>query len=245
MPALTVSPDSLRVKKGYKDMLVKNWMSRDIISVGPEDSMMNAVNLLREHGIRMLPVLKRGKLVGVVTDRDIKRASASDATTLEIHELMYLISRVKIRDIMTGNVVTVPENYTVEETAEILLENKISGAPVVDENGTVTGVITQTDLFKVLISITGVEKRGMQFAFLLKDEPGSIKDVADIMRKYGGRMASIMTSYENVPEGRRKCYIRMYGVDRFKLEELKNELQEKARVLYMVDHRENRREIYD
>ncbi len=225
-------------------MLVKNWMSRNLITVGPNDSMMNAVNLLREHDIRMLPVLKDGRLVGVVTDRDIKRASASDATTLEIHELMYLVSKVKISDIMTAKVVTVPEDYTVEETAEILLEKKISGAPVVDGEGTVKGVITQTDLFKVLISITGVEKRGIQFAFLLKDEPGSIKQVADIMRRYGGRMASIMTSYENVPEGHRKCYIRMYGVDRFRLEDLKGELQEKARVLYMVDHRENRREIY-
>lgn len=226
-------------------MLVKNWMSRKVITVGPDDSMLNAVNLLREHDIRMLPVLRDGKLVGVVTDRDIKRSSASDATTLEIHELMYLISKVKISDIMTGKVVTVPENYTVEETAEILLENKISGAPVVDDNGTVTGVITQTDLFKVLISITGVEKRGIQFAFLLKDEPGSIKQVADIMRKYGGRMASIMTSYEDTPEGHRKCFIRMYGVDRFKLEDLKKDLRERARVLYMVDHRENRREIYE
>ncbi len=226
-------------------MLVKNWMSRKVITVGPDDSMLNAVNLLREHDIRMLPVLKDGRLIGVVTDRDIKRSSASDATTLEIHELMHLISKVKVNDIMTGKVVTVPENYTVEETAEILLENKISGAPVVNENGAVVGVITQTDLFKVLISITGVEKRGIQFAFLLRDVPGSIKQVADIMRKYGGRMASIMTSYTDIPEGQRKCFIRMYGVDRFKLEDLKNELQENAHVLYMVDHRENRREIYE
>jgi acetoin utilization protein AcuB len=226
-------------------MLVKNWMSRNVITVAPDDSMLDAVNLLRQQHIRMLPVMKAGKLVGVVTDRDLKRSSASDATTLEIHELMYLVSKVKISDIMTRKVVTVPENYTVEETAETLLQNKISGAPVVDDRGAVTGVITQTDLFKVLISITGVRKRGIQFAFLLPDEPGSIKQVADIMRDYGGRIASIMTSYEEAPEGHRKCFIRMYGVDRFKLDNLKRELKEKARVLYMVDHRENRREIYE
>ncbi|MFO7784340.1 MAG: CBS domain-containing protein [Thermodesulfobacteriota bacterium] len=74
-------------------MLVKKWMSRKVIAVDPDDSMLNAVNLLREHDIRMLPVIKDGKLVGGVTDRDIKRSSALHATTLEIHELMYLISK--------------------------------------------------------------------------------------------------------------------------------------------------------
>ncbi len=226
-------------------MLVKNWMSTELVSIEPEDSMLNAVNLLREHHIGRLPVLKDGKLVGILTDRDVKRSSASDASTLEIHELMYLISKIKVRDIMSKKVVTVPEDYTVEETAETLLENRISGVPVVNRDGAVTGMITQTDLFKVLISITGVQKQGIQFAFLLKDEPGSIKEVADVMRKYGGRMASILTSYEEAPEGYRRSYIRMYGVDRFKLEELKRELRDTARVLYMVDQREGKREIYE
>lgn len=226
-------------------MLVKKWMSTKVVSIGPEDSMLNAVNLLREHHIGRLPVLKDGKLVGILTDRDVKRSSASDASTLEIHELMYLISKIKVRDIMSKKVVTVPEDYTVEETAETLLENRISGVPVVNGDGAVTGMITQTDLFKVLISITGVQKQGIQFAFHLKDEPGSIKEVADVMRKYGGRIASILTSYEEAPEGYRRSYIRMYGVDRFKLEDLKRELRDTARVLYMVDQREGKREIYE
>jgi len=226
-------------------MLVKNWMSTHVVTVDPDDTMLTAVNLLREHNIRTIPVVKDGKLVGIVTDRDLKRSSASDATTLEIHELMYLISKIKVRDIMSKKVVTVPEDHTVEETAEVLLENKISGVPVVDKGGKVTGVITQADIFRVLISITGVEKRGIQFAFLMEDKPGSIKEVADIMRTYGGRLASIMTSYEDAPEGYRKSYVRMYGVDRFRLEDLKKELQSKTRVLYMVDHREGKREIYE
>ncbi|MGD8388331.1 MAG: CBS and ACT domain-containing protein [Desulfobacteraceae bacterium] len=226
-------------------MLVKNWMSRNVETVGPDDSMLDAVNRIREHKILMLPVMDGGKLVGVITDRDIKRASASDASTLEIHELMYLISKIKVRDIMSKKVVTVPEDFTVEETAEVLLENRISGVPVVDREGKITGVITQADIFRVLISITGVEKRGIQFAFLLEDKPGSIKAVADVMRTYGGRIASILTSYEEASEGYRKAFIRMYGLDRFKLEELKKELKDKFHVLYMVDNREEKREIYE
>jgi len=226
-------------------MLVKNWMTTKVIIIDPDDTMLTAVNLLREHNIRTMPVVKDGKLMGVVTDRDLKRASASDASTLEIHELMYLISKIKVRDIMSNTVVTVPEDFTIEETAEVLLENRISGVPVVDKEGTVTGVITQADIFRALISITGVEKRGIQFAFLMEDKPGSIKEVADIMRNYGGRIASILTSYEDAPQGYRKSYVRMYGMDRFRLEDLKKDLHDKARVLYMVDHREGTREIYE
>ena len=116
-------------------MLVKNWMSQPVITVEASDSMLNAVNLLKDHDIRMLPVMKKGKLVGIVTDRDLKEASASDATTLEVHELLYLISKIKVEEIMTKDPVTVPIDYTVEEVAEILLKNKISGVPVIDHDG--------------------------------------------------------------------------------------------------------------
>jgi acetoin utilization protein AcuB len=225
-------------------MLVSNWMSKNVITVDEDDSMQAAMKLMKGNGIRMLPVLKKDKLVGVVTDRDLKRASASDATTLDIHELLYLISKIKVQSVMTKNPITVPRNYTVEETAEVLLKHKISGAPVVDQNGKVVGVITQTDLFRVLISLTGVGKGGIQFAFQLEDRPGSIKEVADIIRLYGGRMVSILTSYEGVPDGYRKVFIRMHSIERTRLQQLKEELSYKAALIYMVDHRENVREIY-
>ncbi|MBL7174579.1 MAG: CBS domain-containing protein [Desulfobacteraceae bacterium] len=225
-------------------MLVKNWMSKKVVTVDINDSMQDAVGLIKEHEIRMLPVMKKGKLVGIITDRDLKEASASDATSLEIHELLYLLTKIKVSDIMTKNPITVPPDYTVEETAQILLENKISGAPVVDDKGQIVGTITQTDIFKVLVSLTGLSKRGISFAFMLEDRPGSIKAVADTIRNYSGRMTSILSSYDNVTEGHRKVYIRMYDIDRSKLLELKKELKEKANLLYMVDHKENNREIY-
>ena len=224
-------------------MLVKNWMSKTVITIDANDSMQNATKLLKEHGIRMLPVMKKNRLVGIVTDRDLKKASASDATTLEIHELLYLLSKIKVKEIMTKDPITVPPDYTAEETAQVLLDGKISGAPVVDDNGRVVGAITQTDLFRVLISLTGVKNGGIQFGFQVVDKPGSIKEVADIIREYGGRMVSILTSYNDIPMGYRKVYIRMRSIERSKLQKLKDRLSEKAAFLYMIDQRENNREI--
>jgi acetoin utilization protein AcuB len=226
-------------------MLVKNWMSKEVITVDIDDSMQNAISLIKKHNVRLLPVMKKGKLVGIVSDRDLKRASASDATTLDIHELLYLLSKIKLKSIMTQKPVTVPDDYTVEETAEVLLSNKISGAPVLDQDGKVVGIITQSDLFRVLISLTGISSKGIQFAFRLEDRPGSIKEVADVIREFGGRMVSILTSYEKVETGFRRVYIRMHNIDRQKLGQLKDVLRERFSVLYMVDHRTNQREIYE
>ena len=225
-------------------MLVKNWMSINVITVDINDSMQDAMKLLKENDIRMLPVMKKAKLVGIVTDRDLKKASASDATTLEVHELLYLLMKIKVKDIMTRDVITVPPDYTVEETAQVLQKNRISGAPVVDADGQLVGTITQTDLFRVLISLTGVGNGGIQFGFQVEDRPGSIKEVADIIRIYGGRMVSILSSYDDVAEGYRKVYIRMRSIERSELKKLIKELESKAGLLYMVDHTENNREIY-
>ena len=226
-------------------MLVKDWMSQPVITVNEDDSMQDAMSLLKKHKIRMLPVMKKAKLTGVITDRDLKRASASDATSLEIHELLYLLSKIKVKNLMTKKPISVPIDFTVEETAEVLLKHKINGVPVIDKSGKLAGVITQTDLFKVIISLTGVGKRGIQFGFKLEDRPGSIKDVADVIRTYKGRMVSILTSYDGAPEGYRWAYIRVYHIDRSKIENFKADLAEKAPLLYMVDHRENKREIYE
>jgi len=225
-------------------MLVKDWMSKTVITIDVKDSMEDAINSLKEYHIPMLPVMKKGKLVGIVTDRDLKRASPSDTTTLEVHELLFFISKIKVRSIMTKDPITVPSNFTVEEAAEVFLRKGISGAPVVDQEGQIVGTITKNDLFRVLISLTGVGRRGIQFAFQIEDHPGTIKELADIIRQYGGRMVSILSTYEGMATGHRKVFIRMIGVERDKLPQLEDDLREKATLLYMVDHRENRREIY-
>jgi len=224
-------------------MLVKNWMSKEVITVDANASIQDAVETLKENNIRFLPVMKKRKLVGVVTDKDLKKASASDANTLDIHELLYLLSKIRVKEIMSKDVVVVPFDYTVEETAEILLKHKISGVPVLDTENDVIGVITQDDVFRALISLTGVARRGTQFAFRIEDRPGSIKEMTDIIRNYGGRLVSILSSYDEVPTGFRDIYVRACGIPQNELPSLTVELKEKGSMLYAVDHDGSKRDI--
>jgi len=218
-------------------MLVQEWMSKNVITIDINDSMNTATQLLKENNIKMLPVLEKGNLKGIITDRDLKRASASDANSLEIHELLFLLSTLKVESIMSRPAITVFANQTMEETAEILLENKISGAAVLDNNGELAGIITQTDIFKAFISLSGIRERGVLIALQLSDKPGSIMEVTNIIRKFDGRMISILSSYNNVKDGFRKVYLRMFGIPKERLQELQKVLEEKAKVLYIVDHR--------
>jgi acetoin utilization protein AcuB len=220
-------------------------MNQPVITVEKNDSMQRASTLMKENHIRLLPVVDKGKLCGILSDRDLKRASASDATSLDVHELLYLISKIKVANIMTRDVITVHQDWTVEEAADLMLDRKISGAPVVDDRGQLCGVITQTDLFKATLYITGLKKRGFHLAFVLEDTPGSIMEIVNVIREFGGRMASILSTYERAPAGYRNVYLRFYEVSRDRIDDMLKILKEKAKLRYMVDHRENRRTIFE
>ncbi len=226
-------------------MLIRYWMSKPVVTIEKNESMQRAATLMKENQIRLLPVVDKGKLCGILSDRDLKRASASDATSLDVHELLYLIAKIKVADIMTRDVVTVHQDWTVEEAADLMLSQKISGAPVVDDQGQLCGVITQTDLFKATLYITGLKKRGFHLAFVLEDTPGSIMEIVNVIREFGGRMASILSTYERAPSGYRNVYLRFYGVSRDRIDEMLKILKAKAKLRYMVDHRENRRTLFD
>jgi len=227
-------------------MLVRYWMSQPVIQVSPQDSMQHAINLMKGKDIRLLPAVgKKGKLAGIVSDRDLKRASASDATTLDVHELLYLISRIKVADIMTPEVVTAHQDWTIEEAADVMLAHKISGLPVVDDDDRMCGMVTQSDLFKATLYITGLRKRGFHLAFVLEDTPGSIMEIVNVVRQFGGRMASILSTYDRAPDGYRNVYLRFTQVSRDQIDDLIAVLRGKAKLRYLVDHRENRRSLFD
>ncbi len=226
-------------------MLVKNWMSKNVVSIDVNDSMQLAIYTLQDNKIKLLPVTSGEKLVGIVSDRDLKKASPSDATTLDMHELLYLISRIKISDLMIKNPITVSPDYTIEEAAQLLLEHKISGLPVLDLKGKLVGIITQSDIFRALIAITGLGKKGIQIGICFKDTPGPIKEVRELIHNHGGRTASILSSGENAPEGYLHVYFRIYDIDRKILPDLIKELEKIGTLLYVVDHRQNKRTVYE
>lgn len=226
-------------------MLVKKWMTKDVITVDAGEPLQQAINLMKERMVQLLPVLKEGQLVGVISDGDIKKASAEGAAKLDVQDLLYHTYKKKIRDVMTKDPVTVPIDYTVDEAAQVLLSRKVSGAPVVDHKGRLAGIITRSDIFKVLISLTAAGARGIQFGFHVRDKPGAAKELIDIIRVYGGRTASVLSSYEDAPPGHRSVFIRTFSLDRAKLPQVIKELKEKATILFMVDHRENKREIFE
>ena len=134
-------------------MLIKERMSKPAITAPPEMPIQDALNLMHKKGIRRLPVVdKRSKLIGIVSDRDLLHASPSDATSLSVWELNYLLSKVTLKRVMSAPVITVSPDTPVQEAARIMVEKKIGGLPVI-QGGKLVGIITETDLFKVLLEL--------------------------------------------------------------------------------------------
>jgi acetoin utilization protein AcuB len=216
-------------------MLVREWMAADVLTVDENTSMMKALHLMKENNIRRLPVTARGSLVGIISDRDLKEASPSKATTLDVHELYYLLAEIKVKEIMTKSPLTIQQDDTVERAAVIMLEHKVSGLPVLNKQGDLVGLITQSDVFRAFVNITGIYKGGVQFAFSLDDKPGSIKEVADTIREFGGRMVSILSSTDMVAEGTRNVYIRVRDMEPENLKKLEETLRQKFKVIYVTE----------
>ena len=189
-------------------MIVRKWMSEHPIVIDESASLSDAINLLKQHKIRRLPVLKKGMLIGIISDRDLKEASPSKVTSLDIWELHYLMSKIKVKTIMTKNPVTVTPDTTIERAAILMFDNKIGGLPVVNKDGSLAGILTEQDVFKALINITGARFAANRVSITIPDVPGSIKDVMDIMRKHNFKYNSILTTHEGVQEGFREVLIR-------------------------------------
>lgn len=216
-------------------MLVKDWMTPDPVTITDDTSMMKAIHLMKQNRFRRLPVMHDGKLVGIVTDRDLKEASPSKATTLDVHELYYLLAELQVKDIMTRDPITVRPDDTVEHAAQLMLENTISGLPVVDETGQLRGILTQSDVFRAFMHITGIQQGGVQFALRLEDRPGLIKEVVDLLRAQGARFVSLLTSYASSGEGFRDVYIRVKNLSSEAVKAAKEELAKRFEILYVIE----------
>lgn len=135
----------------FEDVKVSDWMTSNVITTNRNTSISNAHQVMREYNVRRLPVVEDKKLVGLVTIGDVREASPSDATTLSIWELNYLWAQLVVEKVMTHNVYTVKADTPILDAAEMMLEYKISGLPVVNEDDELVGVITESDIFRMLI----------------------------------------------------------------------------------------------
>lgn len=175
-------------------MIVAKRMMRNPVSVDENDSMKKAMDLLRERDIRHLPVLKDGdKLVGILTERDIKQASPSPATALEIREIYYLLDKVKIKQIMTRRPYTISSTAPIEEAALIMREKRIGCLPVVD-SGKLVGILTETDLLDAFIEAMGVSGPGYRMELALPNLPGMLFEVLKLMKDFDANVVSVATA---------------------------------------------------
>lgn len=176
-------------------MLVKEKMSPNPITITRQTTIATALQIMREHKIRRLPVLDGCKLAGIVTDRDISEVSPSPATSLSIFELNYLLAKTKIGDILPKNqqVITIgPDNF-IEEAALLMREHKIGAIPVVNDSG-VIGIITETNIFDAFVELMGLKQRGYRITITLgTDRPGILAELTQIIASNNGNITHINT----------------------------------------------------
>jgi len=173
-------------------MLVSDVMQSNVTAATLVTTLPEAMRLMRERGIRHLPVLQDGRLVGIVSDRDVKRAMASTATSLEAHELRYLLDRLSVAEIMTRGVVTIGPMFPVEEAARLMVERKISALPVT-EGERLIGIVTETDVLTLFVKAMGAAEPSSRLDVVLGDRPSALAEVVQAIEKAGASISSIMT----------------------------------------------------
>ena len=214
-------------------MPVQDFMSKDLITVDEDASIIKASKLMKQNRVRHLPVLRKGRLVGLVSDRELKEATPSKATTLDIHEMYYLLDRIKVKSLMPKQLFTIAPGETVEKAAAVMLNRNISALPVVDHQGALQGIITKGDIFRAFVSISGINQAPLAIGFELEDQPGSVKGVTDLIQAHGGHIASILSSYGEAPESLLRVYIRAREVQDEAA--LRKDLEgKKTRILYYI-----------
>ena len=174
-------------------MLVHERMSRHPLTIKRDTRVDAALKRMREEKVRRFPVLNDGgKLVGIVSDKDLLYAAPSPATSLSIYELHYLYSRITVDQVMTRKVITVDENDPLEEAARIMIDNKVGGLPVM-RDGELVGIITETDIFKTFMEMMGARDQGVRLTLLCPDQPGELAALTGAVTGLGGNIISLGT----------------------------------------------------
>ena len=163
-------------------MNVKNYMTSDVITVSEDTKVLEALDLMKEHNFHRLPVVRNGKMVGLITEEIIQENSPSTATSLSIHEMNYLLTKTTVGDIMHKEVVTIEAEDLLEEAAVLMLENEVGALPVVENGNKVIGIITDKDLFTAFIDVMGYNNKGSRIVIeIAEDHSGILEDITNIL----------------------------------------------------------------
>lgn len=174
-------------------MIIERRMTRNPVTCSPELSLADATTLMKHEKVSRLPVLdKERHLVGIITEKDILYASPSPATSLSIHEMAYLLSKLTVAKLMQKKVVTIDKNTTVEEAARTMVDQDLSCLPVI-ENNKLIGIITKTDMFKILLELFGARHFGVRVSYIVEDKPGTIAHITAALEKKGIDIISFAT----------------------------------------------------
>jgi len=174
-------------------MLVKDRMSRPPITVRDNVGVEDALRLMHNEDVRRLPVMdKRGRMVGIVSELDLLKVSPSPATSLSVYEIPYLLAKVKMKDVMTADVISVTEGTPLEEAARVMADNKIGGLPVMRDDELV-GIITETDLFKTFLEMLGGREEGVRISMYVPDEEGMLAKITSKVSEMGINITALST----------------------------------------------------
>ncbi len=174
-------------------MLVRKRMSTKPVTITSDVPITEALRVMRENRVRRLPVLDAdGKLIGIVSEKDLLYASPSPATSLSIYEMHYMLSRLLVTELMTPDPITVTPDMLLEEAAIIMADNKIGGLPVV-EDGKLVGIITETDIFKVFLELLGAREKGLRLTLSIPERMGEVARITTAIAKLGGNILALGT----------------------------------------------------
>jgi acetoin utilization protein AcuB len=198
-------------------MLVRERMTSPAVTITPETPFQEALKLMRDKKFRRLPVVdSAGKIVGIVSERDMLHASPSPATSLSVWEVNYLLWKLKISDIMTHNVLTINQDTPIEDAANLMVTHKIGGVPIVDDSGKVVGVITETDIFRAFVEMLGGGEHGLRLMVQVPAGSGTLAKLAGKIAEQGGVILSV-GSMNRETDGARDVIIKVKGVTKDKL----------------------------
>jgi acetoin utilization protein AcuB len=174
------------------EMKIKDFMSTNVVAVDEDTTLHDARKIMEAHKIRRLPVMKKGKLVGLVTLRMLLEAAPSPATDLSIHELQYLLAKMTVKDIMVKNPHTVSSDMPAEEALQLGQEMGYGAFPVVD-NGRIVGIITESDIVRVMTKVLGVRVKGKRIDLKVTKQFGNMQQIMAILDDKKALLLSLMT----------------------------------------------------